>query len=181
MDNIKSLSPNRTIWVGVDVDGVLVNTFPKWQEWAKETYDIEITPSAEDNDLRLKEYWKLPNIYDEQTPIPGVPEKIKELRKHYTIVFISRSYNEHLNSKLDFLRKYYEFDGFVSAKEKHKINFDYFIDDRDRFLKPFKDLEMNTILIQHKTHLPESSSADYIMDWDRIFNFLMNRLVESVT
>lgn len=181
MSDIKSLSPNRPQWVGVDVDGVLVDSYPAWQKWAKETYDIDITPDAEDFDMRLKEYWKIPDIYDNQTPIPGVPEKIKELRKYYTIVFISRSYNEHLTSKLNFLKKYYEFDGFVSAKEKHKVNFDYFIDDRDRFLKPFKDNNMGTILIQHKTHLPESPNADYKMNWGEIFNFLMKRVVASVT
>ncbi len=157
----------------IDVDETVIHMHQRWIDWSLAVKNVELVLDKETEMGELLEFWKQPDLYDEETPIEGVPEKVKELHKYYSIFFVSHCYDEHFRSKLNFIARYFKFDGFINTPEKFKIDCDYIIDDRDVFFNEFKSNNHKATTILLPSTIVSKGIADYEMNWDEAFEFLM--------
>lgn len=96
--------------IGVDVDGVVVDTLSLYKEASKHLEDP-------------LDFWRSDNLYDNLEPIPGSVEKLEQLSKYFGIVFISRLKGNHHRSKVYFTKKWFPFQqGFIGTHEKWLMN-----------------------------------------------------------
>lgn len=92
--------------IGVDVDGVIVDTLSLYKEASKHLEDP-------------LDYWRSDDLYDNLEPITGSVEKLEQLSKYFGIVFISRLKGNHHRSKVYFTKKWFPFQqGFIGTHEK---------------------------------------------------------------
>lgn len=158
----------------VDVDETVVKLRDVWADWMYLVYKNRPDFSKDINDPVLLEFWKREDLYDNLKPISGVVDYINDLSKKYQVVFISHCFEEHWKSKLRFLERNFEFDGFLKAYEGMKFYTDYVIEDRIYLFKKIKKVNPNAICLQLDTVFQGSSKdIDYRFDWNEIFNFLM--------
>lgn len=96
--------------IGVDVDGVVVDTLSLYKEAAKHLKDP-------------LDYWRSEDLYDNLTPVKGSVEKLEQLSRYFGIVFISRLKGSHHKSKVYFTKKWFPFqEGFIGTHEKYLMN-----------------------------------------------------------
>lgn len=96
--------------LGVDVDGVIVDTHSIYREEA----------SHLDDPL---DFWRDEHLYDNLIPMKDTVEKLEQLSEYFGIVFISRLKGNHHRSKVYFLKKWFPFmTGFVGTHEKWILN-----------------------------------------------------------
>jgi len=88
------MNPKRLI--GVDVDGVVVDTINLYKEASKHLDDP-------------LDFWRSEDLYDNLQPMEGAVEKLEQLSKYFGIVFISRLKGQHHKSKYYFLERYFPF------------------------------------------------------------------------
>lgn len=143
--------------IGIDVDDVLVPMAVPWLDWLATTYNDVIHDPEEfkTNILNSKswqlvtlidkylentkiltdkwDYWRNPNLYDDFVPRAGASDVIKFLvdNEGHEILFISHCFPEHYESKLRFLKKYFDSECLISCdrKYKHLLNTNLIIDD----------------------------------------------------
>lgn len=77
-------------------------------------------------------FWDRPDLYDELIPKPHAIEVLRILKSAgYQIIFVSKIFAGHYNSKVRFINKFFPFhDGIIATDSKHHIKCDYIIDDR---------------------------------------------------
>lgn len=96
--------------LGIDVDGVLVDTLSLYKEAAKTLSDP-------------LDFWRSEDLYDTLLPIDGSVEKIAQLGEHFDIVFVSRLKGNHHRSKVYWCKKWFpRMIGFVGTHEKWILN-----------------------------------------------------------
>lgn len=111
--------------IGVDVDGVLVDTHSLYKEASKHLEDP-------------LDFWRAEDLYDNLTPMNGAVEKLEQLSQYFDIVFISRLKGNHHKSKVGFCKKHFPFmAGFIGTHEKWLMN--------DSVLAMIDDLPENLI------------------------------------
>lgn len=146
--------------IAIDVDQTVVDMLEDWSRWCQDTFNEIPDFSVEISDMKFLGFWEISNIYDNKKPIKNTVKYIKELHKHYHIFFVSHCHPNHFQSKIQFLLRYFEMDGFIDMYEKHRIHFDYIIDDRDIF---FKDVTEGECIL-------------YNDNWGEIFSYLMLKI-----
>lgn len=96
--------------VGVDVDGVVVDTLSLYKQASSHLNDP-------------LDFWRDEHLYDNLVPMEGAVEKLEQLSKYFGIVFVSRLKGNHHRSKVYFLKKHFPFmEGFVGTHEKYLLN-----------------------------------------------------------
>jgi len=146
--------------IAIDVDQTVVEMHSHWTKWCQNNLGVTPDYSKAITDERMLEFWNQEDLYNDKRPIKDTVKYISELHKHFHIFFVSHCTPKHFKSKIEFILKYFQFDGFIDMYEKHRIHFDYIIDDRDIFFKEVKDAEC--IL--------------YKDNWKEIFEYLMSRV-----
>lgn len=92
--------------IGVDVDGVVVDTHSLYREASKHLEDP-------------LDFWRAEDLYDNLVPMEGAVEKLEQLSQYFGIVFISRLKGNHHKSKVEFCKKHFPFMvGFIGTHEK---------------------------------------------------------------
>lgn len=78
------------------------------------------------------EFWDKSDLYDELEPIEHSVEALRILKSAgYEIVFVTKMFGGHYDSKIRFINKHFPFhDGIIGTDTKHHIKCDYIIDDR---------------------------------------------------
>lgn len=137
--------------IGIDVDCVVIQTDHLWLDWLVETTGkkVEYLPNDYDftkefsRELRLLgmdgfEFWRDEGLYDHLSPHPDCIQTIRRWKKRgHEIVFISSIKGAHHKSKVEFLKRNFEFDAFIATKEKGYVDVDVMIDDRQENLDMF--------------------------------------------
>ena len=96
--------------IGVDVDGVVVDTHSLYREASKHLEDP-------------LDFWRAEDLYDNLAPMEGAVEKLEQLSQYFGIVFISRLKGNHHKSKVGFCKKHFPFMvGFIGTHEKWLMN-----------------------------------------------------------
>lgn len=96
--------------LGVDVDGVVVDTINLYKEKGCILEDP-------------LDFWRDEALYDDLLPMEGSVEKLEQLSQYFDIVFISRLKGSHHKSKVYFTKKWFPFQkGFVGTHEKWILN-----------------------------------------------------------
>lgn len=96
--------------IGVDVDGVVVDTHSLYREASKHLEDP-------------LDFWRAEGLYDNLVPMECAVEKLEQLSQYFGIVFISRLKGNHHKSKVGFCKKHFPFmTGFIGTHEKWLMN-----------------------------------------------------------
>lgn len=128
--------------IGVDVDGVLVDTHTLYKEASKHLEDP-------------LDFWRSEDLYDNLEPMPYAVEKLEQLSEYFGIVFVSRLKGNHHRSKVYFCKKWFPFmQGFIGTHEKWLMN--------DSVIAMIDDLESN--LIKFDAHKRVLFGVD-VKDW----------------
>ena len=156
------IKKNKPI-LAIDVDQTVVEMHEEWLKWSIENLDKipDFTKHIDDPDML--QFWYKTDLYDDKEPFSEAVKYISELHKHFHIFFVSHCTREHFKSKIEFLLKYFEFDGFIDMYEKHRIKFDYIIDDREMFFEGVTDAEC--ILFKN--------------NWSEIYEYLISKVKDN--
>lgn len=171
--------------LAVDVDLTVVDTLSDWVTW----YNRETGHILEDSDLTnfkwdvgklMKKhespetYWKNPSLYDSLKPIKNSVEVLQEFKEKFDIIFVSSCFAGHVESKINFIRKYFPFNkGFISTHEKKYVYCDIIIDDYSYNLDCIKEFNNTINTIQYKTILNQDEiNTHFKMNWEDISLFL---------
>lgn len=124
-------------------------------------------------------FWKDTSLYQKLKPYQGAVEVINNLaKKGHKIVFISHCQTNHFKSKVVAAKEWFDIPkesfGFLATKEKHFVNVDVMIDDRNVFLNSFSD---KVIKIKFDTPYTQCEDLEVSLDfhssnWHDIGNFL---------
>ena len=155
---------DRLIKVGIDVDITTLDSSRYWWQWLwrmtlptdipydfdafvryKEqnnepiSYDLsKYFPDMINENIDKFEFWRHTGVYDTITPVAGAVLKIKEIIANdaYRVVFVTHNKGNGGRSKHMNLVRLFGKDNFdyVVTKEKHLVNIDCLIDDRNEFL-----------------------------------------------
>ena len=149
------------------------------------------------NHLDSMDFWRLSDIYDERPeetplyitkqihgrtiqPIKNSVQCLQSLSSQgWEIVFVSHVKGAHHKSKVEWLKRHFPFmDGFIATQEKHYVNCDIFIDDRQNHLNKSSaeyKIKFDTVYEQDI----ELKYVDLISnDWVEIEEF-NNKLIEG--
>lgn len=124
-------------------------------------------------------FWKDTSLYQKLKPYDGAVTVINNLVKQgHKVVFISHCQQNHFKSKVVAAKEWFDITkesfGFLATKEKHFVNVDVMIDDRNTFLNSFDD---KVIKIKFNTPFTQceelKTSLDFQSDnWYDIGKFL---------
>lgn len=124
-------------------------------------------------------FWKDTSLYQKLKPYDGAVMVINNLAKQgHKIVFISHCQTNHFKSKVVAAKEWFnipkESFGFLATKEKHFVNVDVMIDDRNVFLNSFDD---KVIKIKFNTPFTQCEELKTSLDfqsnnWYDIYDFL---------
>ncbi len=142
--------------LAIDVDQTVVDMREEWITWCKDKLQINLDLSEEISDPEILEFWSQEDIYCNKKPLKDATKYVNKLYNKYYIIFVSACHPNHLNSKINFLLKYFKFDGFINTSEKNIVNFDYIIDDREIFFK----------------NIDSSKCIKFTNNWEEIYNYL---------
>lgn len=130
--------------IGIDVDGVVVDTLTLYKKTSPFLYDP-------------LDFWRDETLYDNLEPMKGAVEKLETLSQYFNIVFVSRLKGNHHRSKVYFLKKHFPFmAGFVGTHEKYILN--------DSLLAMVDDLEDN--LVKFDSHKRVLFGKGQYKDWE---------------
>jgi 5'(3')-deoxyribonucleotidase len=135
--------------IACDVDLTVVDSLTPWMDWFKQFTDKPVLNLTRTYDLvtEMKEilvadglknyvdpisFWRKPDLYDKLEPVEGSVEALKRAHDNgQTIVFVSSCFPEHTQSKINFLKRCFNFsDGFIATHEKHYVAYSELIDDK---------------------------------------------------
>ncbi len=124
-------------------------------------------------------FWKDTSLYQKLKPYKGVVEVINNLAKQgHHIVFISHCQQNHFKSKVVAAKEWFDIPkesfGFIATKEKHFVNVDIMIDDRNVFFNSFGE---KVIKIKFDTPFSQCENLEVSLDfhsnnWYKIGEFL---------
>lgn len=175
----------KSLKIGFDVDGVLVEgqmeqwinyfversemdrdqiiTFHKdvmeCDDWGKPREIFEDYKTCCVHNIPIRAYWKQMHLYNTATPSVSEEEFKNAIRPEDEILFISSSYDEHLDSKREFLNQNYNpYDqelNLITITGDHKkyIPCDIFMDDRPETCRLYSLYNPTSIVIQVKSDL----------------------------
>lgn len=147
-------------YIGVDVDGVVVDTNKLWLSWCcQNTGDLGFFDLVAEDlmkfdckleydlskyflDIDVFSYWRSRTLYDNLLPLSRSVEKLQTLSQYFDIVFVSRLKGDHHASKVRFLKKHFPFmKGFIGTHEKFILadSLTAMFDDRLDNLKGFPE------------------------------------------
>ena len=111
-------------------------------------------------------FWKDTSLYQKLKPYEDAVKVINNLaKKGHKIVFISHCQTNHFKSKVVAAKEWFDIPkasfGFLATKEKHFVNVDVMIDDRNVFLNSFSDK-----VIKIKFHTPYTQCEDLEVSLD---------------
>lgn len=142
--------------IACDVDLTVVDTLTPWLKWFESIVGLPVNNEDHEYDLVPEmrqlihkagvpyfdpmKYWHNPNLYDNLEPLNGSVMVLEALSKTSDIVFVSSCVPEHMESKLNFLkRNFYFMKGFLSTHDKHFVDYDLLIDDKiEHILKGYE-------------------------------------------
>jgi len=172
--------------IGVDVDLTVVDTLTPWLHWYEQCtgetiteemlnaipYGVEVLMDKHDDPM---EYWKNCELYDGKTPINGSIGALQVLSEHYNIIFVSDTLPEHMESKNNFIDKFFPFHkGFIATKQKHLVNMDWLIDDKIQNVIDCGTWGIRGIVFEtplNKIHTPKGFF--HTNNWGKIADVLM--------
>ena len=151
--------------IAVDVDLTLVDSLTPWTKWWEEKTGAtfpwdKIGPELSINDaLQLEmpreetvKYWLQDDLYDNLKPHAGSIQTLKFLSFKYDVFFVSHCQDEHLDSKLRFLDKFFPFhSGLINTQNKAGIEADMYFDDHVAFTKTIVEKRPNAKIFQFVT------------------------------
>lgn len=130
--------------IGVDVDGVVVDTINLYKE-ASKTLDDPL------------DFWRSEDLYDNLLPMKCAVEKLEQLSKYFGIVFVSRLKGNHHRSKVYWCKKYFPFMiEFVGTHGKWVMN--------NSVVAMIDDLEEN--LVKFDAHKRVLFGGSDMPDWE---------------
>lgn len=132
---------NRRPLVAIDVDLTFVDSYTPYLEWFeaksgvpfpidehRDRYDLN--PVFEQYGVSGHEFWKQADLYDRMVPHPGAVEALGELQEVADLVFVSKCYPEHTNSKIAMLQRCVPYEhAFIATGAKWLVDYDLLIDD----------------------------------------------------
>ena len=165
--------------IAIDVDGVVVDCGDLWYRWLQDRFEInfdDVWAWYYKHNINLLPYdltklfvipegvdayafWKDSRLYDSLKPLKDSQKYIEKLSDlGYNIVFVSRISGEHSESKFNFIKRNFKFDGVIFTREKHFVRCDYFIDDS---IANISKQPEDVICIQYRTkYLEEGVTAN---------------------
>lgn len=124
-------------------------------------------------------FWKDTSLYQKLKPYEDAVKVINNLAEQgHKIIFISHCQTNHFKSKVVAAKEWFnipkESFGFCATKEKHFVNVDVMIDDRNVFLNSFND---KVIKIKFDTKFTQCEDLKVSLDfhsnkWEDIKEFL---------
>lgn len=158
--------------IGVDVDQTIVPSCTLWEEWLLHEYYIDIKNDHYTKPFEKDEYliwWKDKYLYDYMLPFSFARKYINLLAKEHTIYFITKCFDEHIESKMRFCNKYFNGDRFFNTGFNKADAFDsvldYMIDDRPSILREFK----NTKCFRINTTVEPETDEFPLVSWEQIY------------
>lgn len=193
--------------IAIDVDLTTLASDVLWWEWlvkmcgesnlgfsSLEQLHIWATTTNQKVDYDLTEYFGEPindrvsaldffrsdSTYDLVQPVEGAVEYISKLASEgFEIVFVTHCKRNHSRSKYNCLERYFKgFDwDYVVTKEKHRVNADIIIDDRNEFLQQFLDkgktaIRIHTPYTQHTDVDEEHMLFKECEDWKAVYSHI---------
>ena len=148
--------------IGIDIDLTLVRSDIAWWQWmctVTQTHkDFEypsITPrhynlgeyfEEEFKDLSYEplDFWRGTSVYDNLYPMPNAQEVLNNLNEAgHNLYFISTIKGNHAKSKVEWVKRFFPFvrqknNAILLTKQKHAVNCDMMIDDRNAVLNSMR-------------------------------------------
>ncbi len=156
--------------IGIDVDQTILPSCTYWEEWMEENFkDFELDHFNTDiiKDKHLI-WWKDKYLYDEMKPYDDAEKYLNLLAKDHKIWFITKCFDEHLQSKLNFCKRFFKFERFFNSGFNKSDAFDgvlhYMIDDRPSILEGFKKTKCYRI-----NYTVEPVNNDKLFTWEEIY------------
>lgn len=132
----------------------------------KISYDLtQYFPDPINHNVDKFEFWRHTGVYDTIQPVDGAVHCINLLIKRgYHIVFVTHNKGNGGRSKHMNLIRHFGYDNFdyVVTKEKHLVNVDCLIDDRNEFLNPCHDNGVQGFLLDTPFEQNQPTHPDVI-------------------
>lgn len=183
--------------IGVDVDGVVVDTPTIWLDYLRSITGVKIdTENVVDYDYTRyfkdelgemgtdgMDFWRRRDLYDNLLPVDGAQQELQFLKEMgHEIVFVSSIKGDHSKSKYYFLKKHFPFmDGYLTTKEKRYAGVDILVDDFANnfigskfhcllFPARYNDLHQGIPSTMYRGiyHSHHASAAVGLSEWNRI-------------
>ena len=150
--------------IACDLDSVMVDTPRYWYEWLEEVthagYSYEevshmhnfgeiYDPLMKSHGCVAMDWWRQQWLYQPMKPINNSVEVLTEMSENFDIVVVSASKAAHFKSKYYWVKHHFPFiKGFYASKEKGGIRADIAIDDRNEYLRQYKEYGVTTVRYQ---------------------------------
>lgn len=170
--------------IGVDIDGVVVNTPDIWKQYLENVCGMKLGEPPFSYNLcdefqgalsRLSidgyEWWRQGFLYDNLRPLEGCVDALRGFyEKGHEIVFISALKGNHHKSKVEFIKKFFPFySAFLGTKEKGYVDVDVMIDDRLDNLYQFPDHVLKVLyLTDYKQSEQLRDDVVIVRDWESV-------------
>jgi 5'(3')-deoxyribonucleotidase len=143
----------KQLYIGVDVDGVLLDTMLHWCKWLEymtgkklpeppSTYDMRVNFEDEliKNNLDGMNFWRRDNLYDNlEVDVEAIKALTQIFAWGHKIVVITRIKGNHHKSKYEMLKRAkVPIHAFLATHEKQYVDVDLIIDDNEKVLDAFK-------------------------------------------
>jgi len=159
--------------IGVDVDQTIVPSCTLWGDWVAEKFGFDVDKLHFNHDVIKDihlEWWKDKYLYDDMEPYPDAVLYLNKLAKDHKIWFITKCFDEHIDTKLQFVHKYFKADRFFNTGFNKADSFDgvihYMIDDRPCILSEFKI----TKCFRVDTTVEPITDEFKLLSWKDIYN-----------
>lgn len=136
------------------------------QKGKKVSYDLaSYFPDPINHNVDKFEFWRHTGVYDTIEPVYGAVHCINKLIQiGYHIVFVTHNKGNGGRSKHMNLIRHFGYDTFdyVVTKEKHLVNIDCLIDDRNEFLNPCQESGVQGFLLETPFEQNQPTHPDII-------------------
>jgi len=159
--------------IGIDVDNTIVPSCDLWGEWMHKTHGLNMyNDNHYDNDYASEKFlcwWKDKYLYDHMEPYEDAEKYINLLAKDHKIWFLTKCFDEHMQSKIRFCNKFFKYDRFFNTGFNKADAFDdvihYMIDDRPSILEGFSKAKCYRI-----KYTVEPQELDVLYSWKEIYD-----------
>ena len=160
--------------LGVDIDQTIVDSHSLWIEWLS-SQGIRTTIDEINNqkfDIDIEDFWRDENLYDSLSLYDErISFYLESLSSKYDIVFISKCFPEHIQSKYNFLKRNFKFKfSFMETTLKYLIDCDVMIDDSNSVLDSFSNSK--TYCCKAKLPFVKQTIKYPVFSWDVIYSKL---------
>lgn len=170
--------------LAIDIDEVVVNTWPLWLDWANAVTGKSLSPEDVNfaYDLRpffpefdALDFWRQNYLYEMISPRPNCVKALQAINNMgVDIGFVSYCKAGHFASKCRFIKKHFPYYKFINAtKEKGYTLCDIAIDDRNKHLNQFRD---NVSLIKFETPYSQdvelNKAVAVVSNWSQVLDYV---------